>query len=75
MDEAEDAALGTASRSAETPRQLRCRQDRNERIRRCLEEVKAEEAARGQAGQSIAARAQALAEFLQRGAPEGRTGR
>ncbi|WP_354006291.1 transposase [Streptomyces sp. NBC_00268] len=47
VDETEDAAFGTANRSAETPRQLRCRQDRNERIRRCLEEVKAEEAARG----------------------------
>ncbi|WP_329537641.1 transposase (plasmid) [Streptomyces sp. NBC_01450] len=69
VDETEDAALGTANRSAETPRQLRCRQDRNERIRRCLEEVKAEEAARGQDQQSIAARAQAWSVHLGRVRP------
>ncbi|MGW2940017.1 transposase [Streptomyces sp. NPDC001156] len=71
VDEAEDAALGTASRSAETPRQLRCRQDRNERIRRCLEEVKAEETARGQDEQSIAARAQARVERARQGRSGG----
>jgi hypothetical protein len=71
VDEAEDAALGTGSRGAETPRQLRCRQERNERIRRCLEDVKAEEAARGQDEQSITARAQARVERARQGRSGG----
>ncbi|MGW2369968.1 hypothetical protein ACWCZ5_30940 [Streptomyces sp. NPDC001667] len=71
VDEAEDAALGTASQGTDTPRQLRCRQERHERIRRCLEEVKAEEAARGQDEQSVAVRAQARVEWARQGRSGG----
>ncbi|MFJ5036139.1 transposase [Streptomyces sp. NPDC088560] len=71
VDETEDAALGTGTRGTETPRQLRCRRERNERIRRCLEEVKAEEAARGQDEESIAARAQARVERARQGRSGG----
>lgn len=60
-----------AGQGAETPRQLRCRQDRNEHIRRCLEEVEAEEAARGQDEQSIAARARARVERARQGRSGG----
>ncbi|MFC9331647.1 transposase [Kitasatospora sp. NPDC057015] len=58
VDAAEDADRGSEIRDGETSRQLRGRLDRNERVRRCLEEVKAEEALRGQDAESIAVKEQ-----------------
>ena len=66
-----DTVLGVKTSGNETPRQLRGRQERNARILRCLEEVKAEEAARGQDEASIAARAQAKVDRARQGRSGG----
>ncbi|GAX57923.1 transposase [Streptomyces olivochromogenes] len=62
-DVAEDAAFGAADRSFDTPQQLRGRRDREERLKRALAEVIAEEAERGLDAESAAAKER---EFIER---------
>ncbi|MGW2161608.1 transposase [Nonomuraea sp. NPDC001699] len=66
-DAAEDAALGAGECSEETPRQLRARRDREERIKQALAEVIAEEAERGLDAESAAAKELAFLEATRAG--------
>ncbi|WP_404820447.1 transposase [Streptomyces malaysiensis] len=66
-DEAEDATCTARAKDAETPQQLRGRQDREHRLRRALEEVLAEEAARGLDAGAIAAKHEEFLERTRRG--------
>ncbi|MEV3987252.1 transposase [Nonomuraea sp. NPDC049758] len=66
-DAAEDTALGVGEHGAETPRQLRGRRDRQERIKRALAEVIAEEAERGLDAESAAAKERAFVEATRAG--------
>ncbi|MEW2574283.1 transposase [Streptomyces sp. NPDC047070] len=70
-DAAEDVVLGRGVAGQETPRQLRGRRERNERLLRCLREGKAEEAARGQDPESITTRAQERVERARQGRSGG----
>ncbi|MFD0509971.1 transposase [Streptomyces sp. NBC_00371] len=64
-DEAEDATF--TAKDAETPHQLRGRQDRERRLRKALEEVLAEEAARGLDATAITAKHEEFLERTRRG--------
>ncbi|MEU0486096.1 transposase [Streptosporangium sp. NPDC006013] len=66
-DADEDAALGPGERGDETPQRLRGRRDREERLKRALAEVIAEEAERGLDAESAAAKERAFIEATRAG--------
>ncbi|MFD0884686.1 transposase [Streptosporangium algeriense] len=67
QDVDEDAAFGTGERGGETPQRLRGQRDREERLKRALAEVIAEEAARGLDAESAAAKERAFIEATRAG--------
>ncbi|GAB3976690.1 hypothetical protein GCM10029978_116260 [Actinoallomurus acanthiterrae] len=66
-DAAEDAAFGPGERGDETPQQLRGRRDREERLKRALADVIAEEAERGLDDEAAAAKEHAFLEATRSG--------
>ncbi|MFD8079206.1 transposase [Streptomyces sp. NPDC059718] len=66
-DAAEEAASGAAGHSVDTPGHLRGRRDREERLKRALAEVVAEEAERGLDAESAAAKEREFIERTRRG--------
>ncbi|MFB9840023.1 transposase [Actinoallomurus acaciae] len=66
-DAAEDAEFGSANRGDETPQGLRGRRDREERLKRALAEVIAEEAERGLDEEAAAAKERAFLEATRAG--------
>lgn len=67
QDAAEDVTFGSGEPAEETPRRLRGRRDREERIQRALAEVIAEEAERGWDAESVAAKERAFLEATRAG--------
>ena len=67
QDAAEDTAFGPGEHAEETPRQLQGRREREDRIKRALAEVIAEEAARGLDAEATAAKERAFLEATRAG--------
>ncbi|MEZ7129033.1 transposase [Nonomuraea sp. AD125B] len=67
QDAAEDITFGSGEQAEETPRRLRGRRDREERIQRALAEVIAEEADRGWDAEAAAAKERAFLEATRAG--------
>lgn len=67
QDAAEDITFGSGEQAEETPRRLRGRRDREERIQRALAEVIAEEAERGWDAEAAAAKERAFLEATRAG--------